>query len=116
MSLRARIFLIYVLCVAGAFAWLAYWINGDLRQRYGESSEEVLVDGANLLAEQLATDWPLPLAQRFGNLAAAMSRLEQRRFAAQIYAQRKTTADLRVYITDNDGRLLYHSVPGHRPA
>ncbi len=115
MSLRARIFLIYVLCVAGAFAWLAYWINGDLRQRYGESSEEVLVDGANLLAEQLATDWPLPLAQRFGNLAAAMSRLEQRRFAAQIYAQRKTTADLRVYITDNDGRLLYHSVPGHRP-
>lgn len=115
MSLRARILLIYVACVAGGFAWLTFWLNGDLRLRYGESFEEVLVDGSNLLAEQLATEWALPMEQRFGNLSAAMRRLEQRRFNAQIYSQTKTTADLRVYVTDNDGRLLYHSQRGHRP-
>jgi len=113
MSLRARIFLVFILCVAGGFGWLVYWLNSDLRARYGESFEEVLVDSANMLAEQLAEDWPRPPEERFRNLAAAMARLEKRGLSAQIYSTTKTSADLRVYVTDASGHLLYHSQPGH---
>ena len=115
MSLRSRIFAVFVACVVGGMGWMVYWINGELRTRYDESAEAVLVDAANLLAEQLAVGWQRPDAQRFDDLSATMTLLSQRTFSAQIYSFRKTTSDLRVYVTDNDGRLLYHSVPGHTP-
>jgi two-component system, OmpR family, sensor histidine kinase CreC len=115
VSLRARIFLVFIVCVAGGFGWLVYWLNGDLRARYGESFEEVMVDSVNMLAEQLAEDWPKPPDERFHNLAAAMARLEKRGLSAQIYSTTKTSADLRVYVTDAGGHLLYHSRPGYTP-
>lgn len=114
MSLRARIFLVFIVCVAGGFGWLVYWLNGDLRARYGEAFEEVMVDSVNMLAEQLAEDWPKPPEERFRNLAAAMTRLEKRGMAAQIHSTTKTGSDLRVYVTDAGGHLLYHSRPGYR--
>jgi two-component system, OmpR family, sensor histidine kinase CreC len=113
VSLRARIFLVFIACVTAGFGWLVYWVNSDLRARYGESFEEVMVDSVNMLAEQLAEDWPRPPEERFRNLAAAMSRLEKRGISAQIYSTTKTSADLRVYVTDAGGHLLYHSRPGH---
>ena len=42
------------------FGLLAYWVTGDLRYRYSESFEEVMVDTSRLLAEQLSADWPRP--------------------------------------------------------
>jgi two-component system, OmpR family, sensor histidine kinase CreC len=115
VSLRSRIFAVFVACVVGGMGWMVYWINGELRIRYNESAEAVLVDAANLLAEQLAVVWQRPETQRIDDLAATMAQLAQRTFSAQIYSFRKTTSDLRVYVTDNDGRLLYHSVAGHIP-
>jgi two-component system sensor histidine kinase CreC len=112
VSLRTRIFLVFIVCVAAGFGWLVYWLNGDLRARYNEAFEEVMVDSVNMLAEQLAEDWPKPPEERFRNLAAAMSRLEKRGISAQIYTTTKTNADLRVYVTDAGGHLLYHSRPG----
>jgi len=114
LSIRTRIFIIFAATVVAGFGWLAWWITGDLRNRYSESFEEVLVDSANLLAEQLAVSWPLPPDMRFRSLELAMRRLEQRQLSAQIYSVEKTRADIRVYVTDERGRLLYHSEPGHR--
>lgn len=113
MSIRTRIFIIFAATIVAGFGWLAWWITGDLRHRYSESFEEVLVDGANLLAEQLAVSWPLPPDMRFRGLEVAMQRLGQRQLSAQIYSVEKTRADIHVYVTDERGRLLYHSEPGH---
>lgn len=115
MSIRARIFFIFVAAVIAGFGWLGWWITGDLQHRYSESFEEVLVDNANLLAEQLAEVWVMPATERFRPLATAMVRLAQRPIAAQIYSVEKTTADIRVYVTDEAGKLLFHSQPGHVP-
>ncbi|MEZ5564483.1 MAG: two-component system sensor histidine kinase CreC [Gammaproteobacteria bacterium] len=115
MSIRTRIFIIFAATVVAGFGWLSWWITGDLRNRYSESFEEVLVDSANLLAEQLAISWPLPPDMRFRSLQAAMQRLGRRQLSAQIYSVEKTSADIRVYVTDNRGRLLFHSQPGHQP-
>ena len=60
MSIRAKIFLVFTASMVAGFAVLAYWVTGELRFRYSESSEEVMVDSSRLLAEQLAGDWQQP--------------------------------------------------------
>ena len=115
MSLRARIFLAFAAAMVLGFGLLAWWVVDDLRARYSESFEEVMVDGSRLLAQQLAADWQQPPAQRFEALRGAMERLGRERFSAPIYSVTKTSADIRVYVTDAAGRLLYDSSPGSQP-
>ncbi|MFO1409896.1 MAG: two-component system sensor histidine kinase CreC [Steroidobacteraceae bacterium] len=115
MSLRARIFFVFAAAVVTGFALLAWWITGDLRYRYGESFEEVMVDSSRLLAEQLAADWSAPPESRFLALQDATLHLAQQRFRAPIYSVVKTRADIRIYVTDGAGRLLFDSRPGSTP-
>lgn len=114
MSIRAKIFLVFVAAVVAGFGLLTYWVTGDLRSRYGEASEDLMVDTSRLLAEQLAADWDLPPEQRFAALARAMQRLKAQTFSAPIYSLVKANADIRIYVTDVAGRLLYDSQPGAR--
>lgn len=115
MSIRAKIFLVFAASMVAGFALLAYWVTGELRFRYSESSEEVMVDSSRLLAEQLAGDWHQPPEQRFAALRGAMERLGQQSFSAPIYSVVKTSADIRVYVTDAAGLLLFDSRPGTKP-
>ncbi len=115
MSIRAKIFLVFAASMAAGFALLAYWVTGELRFRYSESSEEVMVDSSRLLAEQLAGDWRAPPEQRFAALRGAMERLGGQSFSAPIYSVVKTSADIRVYVTDAAGLLLFDSRAGTRP-
>jgi two-component system sensor histidine kinase CreC len=87
-------------------------VTGDLRFRYSESSEEVMVDSSRLLAEQLAVNWNQPLETRFAFLQDAMVRLQRQSFSAPIYSVVKTSSDIRVYVTDADGALIFDSRPG----
>lgn len=114
MSIRARIFTVFVAALATGFGLLAYWVAGDLRFRYSESSEEVMVDTAHLLAAQLAVKWSEPEAERFAGLGEAMNRLALERFAAPIYSVTKTSSDIRVYVTGVGGLLLFDSRPGSK--
>ncbi|MCP3662897.1 MAG: two-component system sensor histidine kinase CreC, partial [Gammaproteobacteria bacterium] len=57
MSIKARIFLIFVALVAAGFYVLVEFVQDELRPSYLESLEEPLVDTANLLAEVLAQEW-----------------------------------------------------------
>jgi two-component system sensor histidine kinase CreC len=115
LTIRAKIFLVFAVSMIAGFSLLAYWVTGELRFRYSESSEEVMVDSSRLLAEQLADDWHQPPAQRFDALRGAMERLGQQSFSAPIYSVVKTSADIRVYVTDAAGLLLFDSRTGTRP-
>ena len=112
MSIRAKIFLVFVAAVVAGFGLLAYWVAGDLRSRYSEASEEVMVDSAHLLAAQLAQSWEQPATDRFAAVRGAMQTLRELTFSARIYSVDKTSADIRVYVTDELGDLLYDSRPG----
>ena len=112
MTIRAKIFLVFAASMAAGFALLAYWVTGELRFRYSESSEEVMVDASHLLAQQLAGDWRSPPDQRFAALRGAMDRLTGESFSAPIYSVVKTGADIRVYVTDAAGLLLFDSRAG----
>lgn len=100
--------------VAG-FGLLAYWVTGDLRFRYSESFEEVMVDSSRLLARQLASTWGDATATDFTALRDATTRLAAERFEAPIYSVTKTSADIRIYVTDAAGRLIFDSRAGSTP-
>ena len=75
VSLRAKIFLVFVAAVVAGFGLLAYWVTGDLRFRYSESFEEVMVDSSRLLARQLASTWGDATATDFTALRVATTQL-----------------------------------------
>jgi len=73
-----------------------------------QSVEEVLVQTANLLAEAAARE----MHAAPGNTAAIASMFQsyqQRQFEARIYSVQKSDPDLRVYVTDHQGRVLFDS-------
>jgi two-component system, OmpR family, sensor histidine kinase CreC len=110
VSLRARIFLVFAGVVAASFVALVYWIRDDLRPRYLESLEEPLVDSAHILAELLADDVRSTSGRQ--QLHAAFERAYARRFLARIYALERDRVDMRVYVTDERGIVIFDSDRG----
>jgi two-component system sensor histidine kinase CreC len=109
VSKRNRIFLgILVIYALGVFL-LLYLVMKNLDARYRESAEELLVDTANLLASLIETDLQ-DGAFSPDRLRPAFREMYARRFTAQIYAVTKTHADLRVYVTDRNGTVLFDSL------
>ncbi|NJN46077.1 MAG: two-component system sensor histidine kinase CreC [Candidatus Competibacteraceae bacterium] len=108
MKIRTRIFLVFVLVVVGGFYFLVRWIGGDLRPRYLESLEEPLVDTAYVLAELLADPFTTQKPD-LESLRQAFQRIYERRFSAQIYGLEKSHVDMRVYVTDQQGIVLFDS-------
>ncbi|WP_028601096.1 two-component system sensor histidine kinase CreC [Ottowia thiooxydans] len=108
MSRRTRIFLALVVVYAIGMAALLYQLLGDLDPRYRESAEEGLVETAQLLAtviEQDVEQGALP-ADR---IAGIFRDLYARRFSAQVYSLHKTRVDLRAYVTNRHGIVVYDS-------
>ena len=111
MSLRVRLalLLVSVYCFGG---WLLVRSAlNEVKPRYLESMEESLVDTSRLLAATLelrpAETAPEPAALRMAFAAA-----RRNGFVAQVYSLRKTQIDLRVYVTDAAGRVLFDSDGG----
>lgn len=116
MSIRNRILAIFLLATAlGGYGFFS-WLSDDLRPRYMEAQEDLMVDTAYLLAHQIETSG---LSQDNGqwridtrDLRAAFEALRGQYFEAQIYGLLKTSVDLRVYVTDAAGIVLFDSEPG----
>ncbi len=108
MSRRTRIFLALVAVYVIGMATLLYQLLGDLDPRYRESAEEGLVETAQLLAtviEQDVDQGALPPDR----IAAIFRDLYARRFSAQIYSLHKTRVELRAYVTNRYGTVVYDS-------
>lgn len=111
MSRRTRIFVgILAIYVAG-IALLLYRVVGDIDPRYRESAEESLVDTANLVASLVEQDLQGDRIDP-ARLEPLLRTLYARRFDAEIYGLRKTRVDLRLYVTDADGRVLFDAQRG----
>ncbi|HEY0944928.1 MAG TPA: two-component system sensor histidine kinase CreC [Opitutaceae bacterium] len=111
MTIRTRILLVYLLIVGGGFYYLVNRSLAELRPRYLESMEESLVDTANLLANVIGVtvaDGRIDAARVRDAIEGAF----HRRFDARVYTLRKERVDVRVYVTDVAGRVLYDSDGG----
>lgn len=92
---------------------------GEVKPAVREVMEDLLVDSANLLAEQAAPEFAAPLAPATlegTRFAAAVRAYLARDVDARIWGLHKRRLDLRVYVTDADGHVLFDSggaaVPG----
>ncbi len=108
MSKRTRIFLGILLIYAIGLAAVLYHVVSDLDPRYRESAEESLVETSQVLAalvEQDVRGGALDTAR----LETLFKSVYARQFEAQIFDIRKTRVELRTYVTDRSGTVIFDS-------
>jgi len=108
MSLNLRIFLAYFLIVVIASILFLNVFMSELKPGMRQSSEDSLIDTANILAElvtQEFTDSPSQLT----NFTTAVERFLHRAYQADIHSIGKKSAAIRIYITDEKGIIRYDS-------
>ena len=108
ISLTLRLFLVGALLAAAA-GWITLrQVLGEIKPAVRQSTEETLVDTANLLAELLARDMQQgTLAQ--GDLPRVLAEYGRRRLGADIWGIRKDEVNHRIYVTDARGIVLLDS-------
>ena len=109
MKIRNRVLAVVFVALGVALYLLLRWVSDDLHSRYNESLEEPLVDTANILATMIGNDAlngndHIALREKFDAIA-------RRRFAAQIYDLQRDRVDMRVYVTDRNGIVVFDSEP-----
>jgi two-component system sensor histidine kinase CreC len=109
VSKRNRILIGLFLVFAASVAALVYGIVRDLEPRYREAAEDPLVDTARILAAVVAGDLDDGRIDP-AHLRSAFEEVYRQQFHARIYALEKTHVDMRVYITDRDGIVVYDSM------
>ncbi|MDX1914873.1 MAG: two-component system sensor histidine kinase CreC [Methylophilus sp.] len=109
MSKRNRIFLSVILLFTLGVAALLYTVSSGLDIRYRESAEETLVDTAYIMAAWIETDANESLIDAT-RMNQVFNRVYNQRFTAKIYAITKHSVNLRVYVTDANGIVLYDSM------
>ncbi len=112
MTLRTRLMLVYLLVVGGGIYYLVSHSIEQLRPRYLESMEESLVDAAHLLANAVGTAAVSDDGMDAARVRTALAGAFDRRFEAKVYGLVKQKVDLRVYVTDAAGRVVYDSDGG----
>lgn len=112
MTLRTRIFLVYLLLIGGGYIYLFTSILGAIRPRYLESMEATLIDTAAYLAAVAETHVAPDGELRVAPLRHAFDAAVRRPLDAQVYTFHKTAVDLRVYLTDAAGLVRYDSDAG----
>ena len=111
LSLTLRIFVVYALFVGIAGWFVLRTVLSEIKPAVRQSTEETLVDTANLLAEIVAPSLAEgTLAQ--SDLARMLEAYGRRRPHAQIWGFDKEAVNHRVYIADANGIVLLDTT-GH---
>lgn len=108
MPLGLRVFLVYFLFVGLTGYFVLSTVLDEIRPGVRQSTEETLVDTANLLAEILRDELKAGgLGQ--GRLPELLRSYGQRRPQASIWGVEKIRVNHRIYVTDRNGVVLLDS-------
>ncbi|MDH1263089.1 two-component system sensor histidine kinase CreC [Pseudomonas sp. GD03944] len=108
MPLGVRIFLVYFLFVGLSGWFVLSTVMDEIRPGVRQSTEETLVDTANLLAEILREDLKSGRLTQ-SRLSEQLNSYGQRRPQANIWGLDKSRVDHRIYVTDAKGIVLLDS-------
>jgi len=111
LKVRTRLVAAFVLVGATSIYLLVDWTIDDLRPRALAAMEETMVDAATVLASLVESRLEEE-GLAGGDLREAFERARERVLSARIYEHTKTRLNLRVYITDADGIVVYDSDDG----
>jgi two-component system sensor histidine kinase CreC len=108
MRLGTRIFFSYLVIFVICFSYPIHWVLDNLRARYLEGVEEPLVDQAHILATMVGSEMQ---ASRFDpdKWYHVFEQAGSRPLSARIYHLVKTEMDMRIYLTDRAGRVVFDS-------
>lgn len=109
MNFFIRFFVGYVAISALAILLAMKLFTGQFIPGVRQSVEETLVQTANLLAEMAGRELARSSPAGARGIEAIFLAYEQRRFQADIYGVVKNDPDLRVYVTDDQGRVMFDS-------
>lgn len=111
MNFFVRFFVGYVVVAAVAVLLAMKLFSDQLVPGVRQSVEETLVQTANLMAEMAAGEMAGQQGGQAGvaGIEAVFHAYEKRRFDASIYGVLKNEPDLRVYVTDQAGRVVFDS-------
>jgi two-component system sensor histidine kinase CreC len=112
VSISARVSLAFALLCSLGFYFFVGQVLEATKQHYREATEEPLIDLATILAAQVAEHAAShggKVQSAAPTLALAFRRAYGERFAAQIFALKKQRVDVRVYLTDARGRVVFDS-------
>ena len=114
MRLRTKIVITYCLFFIPAFYYMTAGFQDSLKFRYLEGVEEALVDEARILAGIVSMEMG---SQSFSpdKFRKLFKTVYGDRFSARIYQLLKTHVDMRVYITDEKGILVFDSLGRDAP-
>ena len=103
-----RIFFSYLVIFVICFSYPLNWVLDNLRARYLEGVEELLVDQAHILATMVGDEMQ---ASRFDpdKWYQFFEHAGSRPLTAKIYHLVKTEMDIRIYLTDSTGRVIFDS-------
>ncbi len=108
MNIAIRLFIGYFIIV-GLSAWfLMSFVVEEVKPVLRQATEETLVDVANVLAELVASELSSGAVSN-GQLSRAVQLALVRRPGAKIWGISKATVDLRIYVTDAAGTVVYDS-------
>ncbi|QBF28891.1 two-component system sensor histidine kinase CreC [Pseudomonas tructae] len=108
MRLGIRIFLVYFLFVGLTGYFILSTVREQIRPGVRQSSEETLVDTANLLAEILHDDVKAGTLGQ-SRLPVLLRAYGQRQPKADIWGLSKNQVNHRIYVTDAQGKVLLDS-------
>ena len=107
MSVNLRIFIGYFIIVVIASFLLLNVFMSELKPGMRQSSEESLIDTANLLAEMVSPEFIKdPQLPHFSN---AIEHFFERKYQAEIASVNKSSSAIKVYVTDDKGIVRYDS-------
>lgn len=115
MTRRTRIFIAILLIYSAGIAFLLYRVVADIDPRYRESAEESLVETSQFMASLIEQD-VIAGAINTTRLEPLFRSVYAREFSAQIYNLHKSRVEMRVYVTDRSGRVLFDSLGRHTGA
>ena len=109
MRLGLRVFFGFFLIAGLSAVLLLKVFLAEVKPSVREVMEDLMVDTANLLAEVAADEMVAGAPAADGRLAAQLQRYAQREVDAMIWGLRKQSLDLRIYVTDANGRVVLDS-------
>lgn len=107
MSLRLRLLLLILAIYGVGGYFITRWLIDQVRPRYLESMEESLVDTSALLSGVLENQNTPSLDATA--IRQAYAKAASHGFTARIFSLEKRGIDLRVYVTDAQGRVVFDS-------
>lgn len=108
ISKGTQVFLVSMVLYVGVMVFMLYQVLDSVDPRYRESAEESQVEAAQLLAALVEQDVQGGRIDA-SRLASLFHSVYARSFSATIYGVEKTRVELRVYVTDAAGVVLYDS-------